>query len=134
MFLPAPAAAQQSTQQPVFFLQSTGAELPIRFVQRLGLIVVPIWPALVERNRQSAEYFKQQFFFIGFSRTPARTWCRVNGNDEISLLVHFEEASQSGLQKPVPQRIARDGRDTLSQKPATQSLVNLPRRIRAAGT
>src|SRR5881296_204357 len=38
VFPPAPAAAQQSTQEPVFFLQSTGAELPIRFVECLGLV------------------------------------------------------------------------------------------------
>ncbi|MGA2264378.1 MAG: hypothetical protein ABSH28_23465 [Acidobacteriota bacterium] len=57
----------------------------------------------------------------------------MNRNDEIGLVLS-EEARQSGLHKPVPPLIALDGRDTFSQKPAAQSLVNLPRRICTAGT
>ena len=56
---------------------------------------------------------------------------RMDGNDEIGFIL-FEEPMQSGLQKSSPPHIALDGGDTLSQKPATQFLVNLASRIWAS--
>ncbi len=95
--------------------------------------VVHLRPALVGRTRQSAEDFQQQLLLIGSSRHPARVRSRTHGYDPIGL-VPREEARPSALQKSAPRRIARDGRQTLGQKLATQSLVDLPRRIGTSGT